>query len=173
MEPSGRTRHSARRALAWIVPDSNPGGTVYGLITVGALLAAESKIRDTYAETIGSVAVAILMYWFAHSYSQILGMRLATRKRLGWRVALHTFAHDWAIVKGAGLPLIALIGAWASGATVRGAANAAVWTAVASLVAFELAAGVRSHAGTRELALDAAVGIVMGLGILALRAIVA
>ncbi len=37
-----------QRIAGWIVPQRNPAGAVYGLITVGALLAAESGFGDTY-----------------------------------------------------------------------------------------------------------------------------
>jgi hypothetical protein len=42
---------------------------------------------------------------------------------------------------------------------------------VASLIAFELIAGIGSHATRRELALDVCVGAAMGLAILALKAL--
>jgi hypothetical protein len=49
--------------------------------------------------------------------------------------------------------------------------TAGVWTVVGSLIAFELAAGVRSKAKPMELVLDVSAGTTLGLGILALRAL--
>jgi hypothetical protein len=49
--------------------------------------------------------------------------------------------------------------------------TAAVWTAVASLVTFELAASVRSRARPVELVLEALVGATMGVAVLVLRAL--
>lgn len=161
-----------RRALTWLVPESNPSRTVFGLITVGALLAAESGIHDTYAETIGSVTIALFVYWFAHAYSDLLGTRLASRARLDWGLVLGSFAHEWAIIKGAALPLVALVVAGAAGAPQETAVAAAVWTSVFGLIAFELAAGVLAGARRRELIVDGVVGAIMGVGILALRAVV-
>jgi len=45
----------------------------------------------------------------------------------------------------------------------------ALWSAVASIVAFELVAGIRSHASAGELALQMGIGLTMGVAILALR----
>jgi hypothetical protein len=135
------------RVAGWIVPERNPAGAVYGLITIGALLAAESSLRETYPETVGSAAIAVVLYWFAHSYADVLGLRLSEQRRL------------------------ALLVAWAGGASQTTAVTAAVWTVVASLIAFELAAGVRSRAKPAELAFEVLVGATMGLGILALRAL--
>jgi hypothetical protein len=159
------------RLASWIVPERNPAGAVYGLITIGALLAAESGLRDTYPETVGSAAIAVVLYWFAHSYADVLGLRLLERRRLGFKELSETFVQDWAIARGAGLPLLALLVAWAAGASQLTAITAAIWTTVTSLIAFELAAGIRSRAKPRELVLEVLVGASMGLAILALRAV--
>jgi hypothetical protein len=49
--------------------------------------------------------------------------------------------------------------------------DAAVWAAIASLVVFELLAGLRARSTPRELALEAGVGAAMGLAILALKSL--
>jgi hypothetical protein len=169
-------RHRRRPGIGellagWIVPERNPEGAVYGLITVGSLLAAESGLRETYPETVGSAALAVVLYWFAHSYADVLGLRLSEQERFNWGDVGRTFGRDWAIARGAGVPLVALVVAWGTGASQQTAVTAAVWTAVASLVVFELAAGIRSRAGPVELVLEALVGATMGVAILALRAL--
>ncbi|HEX4115055.1 MAG TPA: hypothetical protein VHY18_04185 [Solirubrobacteraceae bacterium] len=161
----------AERVAAWIVPERNPAGAVYGLITIGALLAAESALRETYPETIGSAALALVLYWFAHSYSDVLGLRLSEQESFSWAELWRTFSHDWAIAKGAGVPLLVLLAAWAVGTSQSTGVAAAVWSIVASLIAFELAAGIRSKARPPELALEVLVGASMGIGILLLRAL--
>lgn len=164
-------RRLARRLAGWIVPDANPGGTVYGLIAIGTLLAAESSLRETYPETVGSVAITMLIYWWAHAYAEILGHRLSLQRRQDWRRTRRVLLDDWAIVRGASVPFLCLLVAWASGASQADAVTAALWTAVASLIAFELAAGLRSHANAGQLALDALAGTAMGLAILAVKAL--
>ncbi len=157
------------RIAGWVVPERYPAGVVYGLITVGALLAAESGLKETYPETVGSTAIAMTLYWFAHAYADVLGLRLAEQRRVSWTELWHTFVQDWSIVRGAGLPLLALLVAWAVGAPQTTAVTAGVWAVVASLIAFELAAGVRSKAKPIELAFDVSAGTTLGLGILVLR----
>jgi hypothetical protein len=152
-------------------PQENPGGVVYGLITIGALLAAESGLHETYEETVGSAAVAIVAYWLAHSYAELLGHRLASGQQLTWRALLRAFARDWAIVRGATAPLLALLAAWTLGASQEDAVEAALWTCAACLVLFELLAALRARAGVGELVLEVCVGGAMGLAIVALRAI--
>jgi hypothetical protein len=160
-----------RRAINWVLPEENPAGIVFGTITIGAVLAAESGTHETYVEAFGSGLVTTGLYWLAHTYSDLLGRRLTTREHLTASSLLQAFAHDWAIVRGAALPLLALAIAWIAGASQETAVTAAIWTCVGSIVLFELLAGIRAKSTPRELALEGCVGTAMGLGILALRAI--
>jgi hypothetical protein len=149
--------------------DENPAGVVYGAITVGALLAAESGRHESYLDTVGSAALALALYWFAHSYAGLLGRRLATHERLSGRALGRAFLHDWAIVRGAAIPLLTLLLAWATGAAQATAVTAALWSTVAGLAAFELLAGIRARLAPGELALQVSVGVAMGLAVLALK----
>lgn len=170
MSPSAeRTR--LRRLIDWVLPEENPGGIVFGTITIGAVLAAESGLHETYLEAFGSALVTVGLYWLAHTYSDLLGKRLSTHEHLTVGSLLRAFAHDWAIVRGAALPLLALAIAWALGASQETAVTAAVWTCVGSIIVFELLAGIRAKSTPGELALEGCMGTAMGLGILALRAI--
>ncbi|HXQ44883.1 MAG TPA: hypothetical protein VN816_09620 [Acidimicrobiales bacterium] len=59
--------------LWWIDPEENPSGLVYGTIAVGAVLAAQSRRRDTFADTIGATVLILGLYWLAHSYAAVTG----------------------------------------------------------------------------------------------------
>lgn len=166
-----RARRLAIGTLDRLLPGANPAGTVYGTITVGALLAAESSLRDTYPETISAVVVALLVYWLAHSYAELLGGRLTAHERLTLSGLGRALGRDWAIVRGAGAPLLALLVAWAVGASQETGLTVALWTCVASLLAFELLAGLRARAQPAELALELCIGAVMGFGVILLRVI--
>lgn len=153
------------------MPSENPSGAVYGAIVIGALLAAESGRYESYIDTIGSAAIATALYWLAHAYASLLGRRLDTREPLTVATLVDALGHDWALVRGAGVPLLALVGAWAAGASRQTAVTAALWSAVACVVAFELIAGVRSRATHGELLLQVSVGATMGVAILALKVV--
>ncbi|HEY1833045.1 MAG TPA: hypothetical protein VGG08_01305 [Solirubrobacteraceae bacterium] len=141
------------------------------MILVGALLAAESGIHETYLDTILSALLAAALIWLAHSYASVLGQRLANQEPLTAAALAHALADDWALIRGASVPLLALLLAWLVGASQEQAVVAALWTAIGSLVCFELLAGMRSHASVGELALETAVGATMGLAILALKVV--
>jgi hypothetical protein len=168
---SSTERPRLRRLIDWVLPQENPAGIVFGTITIGAVLAAESGLHESYLTAFGSALVTVALYWLAHTYSDLLGRRLSTHEHLTAGTLVRAFAHDWAIVRGAALPLLAMAIAWALGASQETAVTAAVWTCVVSVIAFELLAGIRAKSTPGELALEGCVGTAMGLGILALRAI--
>jgi hypothetical protein len=153
------------------VPGENPSGVIYGMIVIGALLAAESGRHETYLDTVGSALIATGLYWLAHAYASVLGRRLVAHERLTASALQRALVHDWALVRGAAIPLLVLLIAWAAGAAQDTAVTAALWSAVAGLVAFELLAGIRSRASAGELTLEVSVGLTMGLAILALKAL--
>jgi hypothetical protein len=158
-----------RRLIDWLVPGENPSGAVYGAIVIGALLAAESYRHETYLDTFASAVITTLLYWLAHAYAYVLGRRLDTHERLTVGSLTEALAHDWALVRGAAVPLAALLIAWALRASQQTAVTSALWSAIACVVAFELIAGVRSRATRGELALQVGVGVAMGVAILALK----
>lgn len=156
---------------AWLVPSENPAGAVYGVIVIGALLAAESGRHEGYPDTIASAAIAAGLYWLAHAYAGVLGRRLTHGGHLTATALARALVRDWALVRGAAIPLLALLVAWAAGAQQETAVTAALWSAIASLVVFELIAGIRSRATSAELALELGVGLTMGMAILVLKII--
>jgi hypothetical protein len=160
-----------RRTALLIAPGENPSGAIYGLIVIAALLAAESGRHETYLETFASGVIAACLYWLAHAYATVLGKRLMSRQHLTALALARALAHDWAIMRGASVPLLALLIAWIAGASQQAAVNAALWSAAAGLVVLELAAGSRVHNRRGELVLEVCVGLALGLGVIALRVV--
>jgi hypothetical protein len=154
-----------------LVPAGNAAGVVYGVITVGALMAAESGRHETYLDTVVSALIATILYWLAHAYADLLGRRLADGERLTTKTLGAALIHDWAIVRGAAIPLLALVIAWAVGASQEAGVTAALRTSVVTLVLFELLAGIRAKSTKSELLLKGAVGVTMGLALLAVKGV--
>lgn len=169
--PPGTSRSLSRRAIDLIVPRTNPGGAAIGLITIGALLAAESANDESYVEVLGSVVVALLLYWAGHTYADIIGHRLELGERLTLTRIRQAVIHESTIVWGASIPLIPLLIAWATGASTSTAVLAAIWTCVGCLLTFELAAGLQAKLKPLELLIEMSAGAAISVAILALRVI--
>ena len=105
------------------------------MILIGALLAAESGLHDSYSATVASVAIGPSpSYWLAHSYAAMLGRRLSERGRLSLGALVQALAREWAIVRGALIPLLALLVCWAAGASQATGIAVAIWAAVVALI---------------------------------------
>lgn len=152
-----------------VLPAENPAAAVYGLIAIGALLAAESGLHESYLDTVLSAVIAAGVYWLAHAYSNLLGRRLLRQEPLTPRALLRALVFTVPLVRGAAVPISALVVARLTGSSQQTAVTVALWSVVVTLLVFEVLAGMRARASTRELALDAAVGLTMGLAVLALR----
>lgn len=147
----------------------NTGAVVYGVIIVGALLSAESAKHETYAATVGAVALALLVYGLAHAYSAYTEHRLERKQPLTPSGLAEALRHGLLIDAGAAIPLLALLVCWVAGVRLTSAVVAAVWTSAVMIVIVELMAGVRARLAARALLTQTMVGALFGLLVIALE----
>ena len=174
-QPASNPRLGIRHLLStisrWVEPDDNPSGVVYGTIAVGAVLAAESTRRETFAETIGATLLILGLYWIAHTYATVVGERIKERGTLSSSGLWHAFLHEGAIAKGAAIPIAVLVALWIAGTSLDTAVTAALWTSAAALGGFEVVAALRSRiTGAQRLA-QGIVGALLGAGVLLVRVV--
>jgi hypothetical protein len=150
---------------------SNPSRAIYGTITVGALLAAESARAETYLETVGAVVIALVVYWIAHSYSESAARRLQNREALGIRELARSMAHEVSILTGGAIPLVVVLIGWAVGASLNTAVTAAVWSSAATILLIETVAAIRAHLTGRALYIQITLGALLGMMVILLRLI--
>jgi hypothetical protein len=148
---------------------AEPAGAVYGTISVGVLLAAESALKETYLATVASVVITLLMYVLAHAYAGYTGERLEAGEPLDLAEFGRALGRESWLLIGAGIPLLAVLVAWALGASLSAAVTAAVWTSAGMVVVIELVAGVRAGESGRDLAAQTALGALLGALVIALR----
>lgn len=149
----------------------NAGAVVYGIITVGALLAAESAKRETYPDTVAAVAIALLVYWLAHAYSEFAAHRLEQKQRLTLNGLARTLVHELMSIAGATIPLLTVLIGWVAGVSLANAVSAAVWTSAGMIVTVEVVAGVRAELSAPALVVQTTVGALFGLLVIALKLI--
>jgi hypothetical protein len=159
------------RLCGWIQPADNPSGVIYGTITAGALLAAESTRSETMPEAIASAAVALVLYWLAHTYSAALGARLGSGQAWSAGQLVRISGHEAGILKGATLPLAVLILAAGAGLSPADAVLSALIAAGVLLVGLEAIAGRRARLRGFELAVQTVVAGALGLGVVLLKVI--
>src|SRR5436305_11945721 len=147
------------------------GAVLYGTIMVGALLAAESARQENYADTVGAVAIAMMLYWLVHSYTAYTDRRLERRQPLTFGGLIQTLVQELMIVAGAVPPLVALLICWAAGTRLSTAVNAGVYTSAGMIVLVEVAAAVRAELSGRELVAQNSVGVLFALIVVALNVV--
>jgi hypothetical protein len=148
---------------------ANAARVVYGTIIVAALLAAESAQKETYATTVLAVVIALLLYWLAHSYAESAAARMEKRSKLSVAELARSMRHESPIIVGAAVPLVPLLIWWATGGSLTNAVSAAIWTAAAMIVVYELIAGVRAKLTGAELVVQTLVGAGLGLLVIVLK----
>ncbi|HTX32672.1 MAG TPA: hypothetical protein VMD09_14915 [Solirubrobacteraceae bacterium] len=147
----------------------NVGSAVYGLITVGALLAAESALHETYGETVAAVVLTLIAYWLAWGYADFTSARLSSGRPLTLAGFRHSMWQELPILFGAAVPLLAVALCWVTGASLNTGIDAGLWSTAGAIVIIEVVAGLRAQLSGRELAVQIAVGAVLGLLVLAAK----
>jgi hypothetical protein len=148
---------------------SNPGGYVYGTILVATLLTAENAAHESYATTVGSVALTLALYWLAAAYADFAGARASTGEHFTLRGFAGVAGHELALVAGALVPLLVVFACWAAGARLATATSLGAWAAAAIVALTELVLGLRSHLDGPELVVQTGFGILFGVMVVALR----
>jgi Na+-translocating ferredoxin:NAD+ oxidoreductase RnfA subunit len=149
----------------------NLASAIYGTITVGSVLAIESAGRETYAKTIAATALAVLVLWLAHAYAENTSSRIEEAEPLSLGAVLATMSHELSILVGAGVPVLAVLIAWALAAPLATAVNAGIWTSVGTVVVLEIVAALRARLEGRDFAAQVVLGAAFGLGTLGLKLI--
>jgi hypothetical protein len=169
-EVTAAARSSASKLLSIFVGlDRNPGGAIYGVITVGAVLAAEGSRNETYPRSVGAAILVLSLYWVAHAWSSDSGDRLASRRRFTWPPFATMLRNDSSIVRGATVPIIAVIVAGLSGMSDQNAELLGTVIAAAMLVVIEFVAAMSDRIDARQVILQTCAGALFGCALIALR----
>lgn len=157
--------------LRFLTVSGDPGAAVYGMLSCGAVMAAESRISHALWMSVLGIALVVAMYWAAHSYASGVSRRLHEQIPLspdGFRADLR---REVGVVQGAILPILASVVAGLVGATPKVALDAGLWAVGLSLVAYEVLAGLAIGLQRRALVAQAAVGVTLAAGIVVLKAL--
>jgi len=161
----------ASAILRWLEPEDNPSGVIYGTIAVGAVLAAESTRRETFADTIVATVIILGLYWLAHTYASVVGDRLKTRDSLSVGGFWRAFLHEGSIVKGGAIPVAVLAVTWVAGVSLQTGVTASLWSTAAALAGFEIIATLRSRVTGAQRFTQIVVGALLGAGVLLVRVV--
>ncbi len=162
----------AHNILDWVDPERHAEGVVYGIITVGAVIAIESASDLAPSHDIAGTILVLVVYWMVHSYSTVMGNLFRTKEAWHWGLVKETMRDEFSIMRGAALPIIMMTIFALCGAGSTEVMWAGLVTVIVLIMAFQAVAGAR--AGLRGLALSAqlAVGLFFGLFLIVIKYVV-
>ncbi|MFF7456958.1 hypothetical protein [Kitasatospora sp. NPDC008115] len=156
-------------------PGAGPGraartdyaGAVYGSMLAASVIAASSPSGPhPRISLVLLLAVTGLVFWAAHVYAHVAGQREAGRQ-VTWHQVREVGRHEWPIVEAAALPALAvLLSPW-----LGTGENAwlALGVAVAQQVGWAGLGARRAGAAPRQVLVEGAVNLLLGLVIVAAK----
>ena len=161
------------RFLGLVDPDSHPAGLVYGLVVLGSVLAAESVHSSGGLRDIAAAVTVLFVYWLAHTYADLMGRRYKQTEPLTWQDARQVARHEWAIMRGATIPVLAMLIAVLFGASSWHVDEVGIITDVGMLMLFAVVGGIRARLSRPALVFQACLALTFGVFIAAVRAVLA
>lgn len=138
----------------------------------GALIAVQSAHEDVaVARLIGLVLLTQIVYWLAHVYAELVGQRISADRSTTSRQVRHLLEEEWPLVAVSFVPLAIIVLATLLGASSNQAVLAGLWGNVALLAGWALLAGLRSKLRVGELLLYVAASLLLGLALVAIKAL--
>jgi hypothetical protein len=161
-------------AVSGVNADRDPLGLINGegmitgtVVSAAAIAAAAGHLEET--RLVLAVFGTALIYWLAHLHARTLGDAVKHHQHplTALREAL---AETWPILAASVVPAVILIVVQLFGGTVLAAAWTAVITSTALLTVYSFLAGRRGGLGPVGSLLSAAIGAMLGLLVIALKA---
>ncbi|HEY8081076.1 MAG TPA: hypothetical protein VIE15_03220 [Acidimicrobiales bacterium] len=150
----------------------NASSVIYGIITVGAVLAAEGNRNEPYWRSVGAAILILLLYWVVHAWSVDSGDRLEKRRAFEGPAFLAELRAEFSIMRGAVAPIAAVILAGVAGATDQRAVFIGTIVSAMMLVLFEFSVAVLGRLGARQVVIQTAAGGAFGMALIVLRFVV-
>ncbi|MER7772514.1 hypothetical protein [Kitasatospora sp. NPDC096140] len=166
------TSRSRTPAPSGPAPEGNGNRTDYAGAVYGSMLAASviaaAGVHEPHPRLslILLLVITGLVFWIAHVYAHVAGQREIGRQ-VSWPQVRQVGRHEWPLVEASGLPALAvLVSPWLG---TGNSAWLALGVAVAQQVAWATLGAHRAGAPARQVVVEGAVNLVLGLVIVAAK----
>jgi hypothetical protein len=147
----------------------DPAQAIFGTVIAAVVLATKAHVGESGGGVIWSAVLALALYWLAHVYADVIGERVITHTRPGWRPIIRAALRDWTMLRASLVPVLVCEGVRLVGGSVNTAVLVALWTTVALLAVWGYIAASRGGAKGWELAIETLVCAGFGLLIVLLK----
>jgi hypothetical protein len=157
-------RRFLRQLRKFADPEDNPAEVIYGTLLAAVVLATKTHKGVSGAAIFWSAVGALVLYWLAHVYADVIGEQLKTRQRPSWGTIAHAGFEHWSRLRASLIPVLAFEIVRLARGSVNTSVLSALWLTVGLLGAWGATAAFRS--GARGLALVIETLVCVGLGAL-------
>ena len=145
-------------------------GAIYGSMLAASVVATAGAVGGYPRLNLALILIVTgLVFWAAHAYARLAGERRLTGSAWSWHEIRSVAVHEWPIVEAAFLPTLAVAVSPLLGLDLTGAAWFALGVAVAQQVGWAGLGAVRASVPRRQVALECAVNLVLGLILMAAK----
>ena len=148
------------------------GAAVYGSFLVASVVGVAYEANEDIGTMAGSLLASMLIFWLAHTWSDVVGERILAGNRFQSRDVLVVARREWPLVEAAVLPALLLALAWFGVWSREAGSVLALAAALLQIAGWGFVAGLRSGASRLNAAVLAAVEGILGVVLLALEKLV-
>lgn len=157
---------------ASVRPTRNPAGAVHGTVLAGALIAVQgAQDRPDISHLVTLVLITQVIYWLAHVYAELVGERITAGTRTQEGQLSGLLHQEWPLVAVSFGPLAVIVICSGLGVSANSAVLAGLSATVAMMAGWALFAGYRSGLQKAEMLLYVAASVLLGLALIATKAL--
>jgi hypothetical protein len=145
---------------------------VYGSFLAASVIAVTRQTGEDAREMTETLLGTMLTFWLAHAWSEVVGHHIAVGSRFKAGDILRVARSEWPLVEAGAVPTIFLTLAWAGVWSRETGATLAFASAIVQISSWGFVAGLRSGGTPLSAALLGAVQGMLGMALLALKALV-
>jgi hypothetical protein len=145
---------------------------VYGSFLAASVIAVARQTGEDAREITETLFGTMLIFWLAHAWSEVVGHHIAVGSRFKPADILRVAWSEWPLVEAGAVPTIFVMLAWAGLWSRETGATLAFTSAIVQITSWGFVAGLRSGGTLLAAALLGAVQGMLGLALLALKALV-
>lgn len=162
-------RRSLRRLRLFVDPEGNPAEVIYGTILAGVVLATKAHKGVSGGAIFWSAIGALVLYWLAHVYADVIGEQVKTGRRTNWATIRHAGVQDWTRLRASLIPVLVFEIVRLGRGSVNTSVLSALWLTVGLLAAWGATAAFRSGARSIALVLEILVCAALGVAVVLLK----
>ena len=164
-----RWRRVLRGLRDFADPHGNPAEAIYGTLLAGVVLATKAHKGVSGASIFWSAIGALVLYWIAHVYADVIGEQVELHRRPTRGEIGHICIENWSRLRASLIPVIFFEIVRLARGSLDASVNSALWLTVGLLAAWGATAAYRSGARGVALAIESLVCGVLGVVVVLLK----